>query len=148
MQRILNLKGESTAEVMDIITPVVPIIRTATIVRNATFTNSSGGTIWTTPADRDFYLTHLNFSSCKDVNAVSAYVSIKVYIDGVQRTIATISSITLTAQQNTVDCDYSIPIKLDRNTTIELDTGSAVAANRHMATVIGYTMDTYVSSGI
>ena len=148
MQRILNLKGESTSEVFDVIQPVIPIVRTNNIVREAEGAGTGNSTIYTTPTDRDFYLTGwvLNFAADAANDAVT--IALQTTIDNVTRILCRKKKITATAQSETIVCNYIEPIKIDRGANILIACTFTAGNIPRSATITGYTMDTQVSSGI
>jgi len=79
-------------------------------------------TIYTTPATQDFYLTGLSFSLTKNAACDSAtgYIGIFATIGGATQYLASISTITLTAQDKQVSVEFAHPIKIDRSSTLRL----------------------------
>lgn len=144
LHRIFNLKGQApTNEVSDEVVPVVIIERNTNIVRSFDQTNSAGsGVVYTTPTDKDFYLTGGSLGVIKDATSTSTATVLIVTIDGVTRNIGVIPSITLTAQSEVVPLNILKPIKLDRGTNISLFNGTAVANIKASATIHGYTVET------
>lgn len=138
---LFKLKGESSPVfVNDIISPVVDVSPKTTIVKSASAVNATSATIYTTPTDRDFYLTGAMLSTIKDVTAQSTGESIKVFIDGTQVNILTIISITLTVQTDSVSISYD-KIKLDRGSTIVVTNGSGVANVSSNGIIFGYIVE-------
>lgn len=142
LNRIFDLKGESTDYVSDVIMPVVPIQRICNIVRRAPLSNATSATVYTTPSDKDFYLNSAFLSVIKDVTAQSLASSILVFIDSVQVGILSISGLSLTPQNDVVSISFPIPLKLDRNTTITVTASNATANVSASAGITGYTVET------
>jgi hypothetical protein len=144
MRNVFNLKSESSNEVIDAIQPVVEVGRRhINIIRNATATNSTSASIYTTPADKDFYLTSASLSVIKDVTAVSVRSDIQAFgaDDGITRQILTISGITLTPQSETISISLPFPFLVKRNTSITTNNTSATANIVQSATITGYVLD-------
>lgn len=143
INRILNLKGESTSEISEEIIAVIPIIPKCNIVRSIRAINASNVvTLFTTPTDKDFYLTNAALNFIKDASATSTVSDITVYIDGVLQTLLRIDQITLTAQTGSIAESYPIPIKIDRGTNITVEHGTAVANITTSGMIKGYTVET------
>lgn len=118
------------------------LLRVVNVHQRNTATNATSATIYTTPADRDFYLTGLTISMIKDATATSTSSFISVYINGLQNQIAHIVSLTLTPQYAAYSKDFTVPIKLDRNTAIVIGNATNVANITSSGTIQGYIVDT------
>ena len=103
-----------SSEIADNIAPVVIIEPYQNIVRSV----NSLATIFTTPSDKDFYLTSAILSVAKDAAATGTSVTITAIIDGVTQTIVAVAGITLTANAQTVN--EQCYVKIDRNTAIAI----------------------------
>jgi hypothetical protein len=142
LNRIFDLKGESTDIIADWLQPVVIVQRHANIVRQGVNTNFSSATVMTTASDKDTYLTGASLSFVKDITATTTAVSLRVYIEGVQRRIIELSTLTLTVERGQTSISFPIPIKIDRNTNITIDSLTNVANFSINAQIIGYTVET------
>lgn len=109
------------------------------IVRSSTATNSTSSTIYTTPSDKDFYLSSYVLTVIKDATATSISTRISVIIDGATQVLSRIDGITLTAQAHTITLGLPIPIRIDRSTNIVVTNTTAVANVIGAATIVGYT---------
>jgi len=114
--------------------------RICDVVKNATAINATSGTIYTTPADQDFYLTGATLSVIKDVTATSLNSSVKVTINGEVRSLLRISSLTTTVQSECMTMDYPTPIKIDRNTNITVENGTNNANISSNGTIVGFVV--------
>jgi len=139
--RILASKGGDflSDEVMPNIQPVIPISPVANISRGSGMTNALTSALFTTPADKDFYLTSAVLSVSKDVTSTAVAIDFRVVIDGASQTPIRISGITLTPLQATVPLVFNPPIKIDRNTAISINANTAVANIRVDGSLTGYT---------
>ncbi len=142
MNRIFDLKGESTSFVMDYIQPVINISPRCNICKGASAINATSAGIYTTPSDKDFYLASALLSVIKDVTSTSTLTSILAFIDGVQQSILRIGGISLTPQSDVVALSFNIPIKIDRNTAITVSNSTNVANVTAQATIQGFTVET------
>lgn len=94
--------------------------RRATISKNSIGTTTGAISVYTTAANKDFYLTGLNMSFIKDVICDTAGMSLTVTTEGINKTIFGFPTITLTAQTANLSHDFTVPIKIDPNTVISL----------------------------
>jgi len=142
LNRIFDLKGENTAEVADFIQPVREIEPRINIARSASAINSTAGTIYATPSDKDFYLTSASLSVIKDVTSTSLRSDVQVVIDGVTQSVLRISGITLTVQADSISQSYPISIKVDRGTNITVTNTTNVGNVTASGCIQGYTQET------
>ena len=144
--RIFNLKGEPLDEVMPYIQPTKELGNVVNIVRGASITASNTSTtLYTTPSDKDFYLTGFNISVAKDAacDVATSSHTLRVVMFGANQSLALIPVITLTAERAETSADFPVPIKIDRNTIISFLSGAHTAGlfNRGV-TIRGYTVET------
>ena len=142
MNRIFDLKGESTNVIADFIQPIVKIDRTCNICRSAIGTNNTTSLIYTTPTDKDFYLCNCSLSFIKDITSTTTLISLNATIDGVERALILIPSITLTVHSGQISLNFNNPIKIDRNTSVVSRTSTNVANILYNSTIQGYTVET------
>lgn len=138
--RIFNLKnGDQMPDEVEGPVAVIPLTNVVRIVRSASANNAASGTVWTTPAEKDFYLTGVILTTTKDATSTATNIQLTAFIDGVGQPIVRIRGITLTAMSQTVPISFSVPIKIDRNTQINIANDSAVANIATSAVIFGYT---------
>lgn len=127
------------------LTPVVPIQPFTTI--NSTLSSTTTGTVaaYTTPTDKDFYVTGIDISMIKDAACDAAsggVVTVSTTVKGITFSLARISGITLTAQSASKYCSFPFPIKVDRGVAINV-TGTFTAGVLVRDIVVhGYTDNT------
>jgi len=115
--------------------------RIATIVR-AGSNNNSDTTLYTTPTDKDFYLTFASLHWAKDVTATSVFVTLKVTVGGVEQNLLMLGHFTVTAMNLTVtEGRFDPPIKLDRGTPITVDQNTTTANTKAGGSIVGYTVE-------
>lgn len=117
------------------------LLRTNTIVRYNEFFNDTAGTILTTPANQDFYLTSASLSVTKDATSTSTMSRIRCVIDGVTTYLLPLAHLTLTAQNQQIALNFDKPIKLDRNTALSFITATNVGNIRVAAAITGFIVD-------
>lgn len=141
--RILNTKNSDTLpSTLNVLTPVIPITRYCDIVKSTAVTNATTGTVYTTPSDKDFYLTAIHLAIYKDATATSTDTSIRAFIQGLNTGILRVPGLTLTAQSEAMTLSFPTPIKIDRNTAITIDNTTNVANIKAFGSIIGYTVET------
>lgn len=143
--RIFNPKGEAPPmEVADIIMPTVDLGagQFVDIVRHAQSAVTGGATIYTTPTDKDFYLTSIQLSSQSDATADNTSILVTANIEGVSRRLINVGKLTTTARVVDIFLDFAIPIKIDRGAIIAFANSFTVGASITNVSITGYTAET------
>lgn len=139
-------KDKIPTELAEKVIPVMEVnpklLRKTKICRSLIVTNSTSGTIYTTPTTQDFYLTGATISVIKDATATSVYSQLVVYIDGASQGIMNIPGITLTAQNQSLTLSFPIPVKLDRGSTINISNNTNVGNVVCGASIFGFVDET------
>lgn len=144
-QRVLNTKGsqaisDQVEDKIQIVLPLHPITR---IVRAAGVSTTGSLTVYTTPTDKDFYLTGFFLAMAKDAACdANGGVNLQAVIDGVTREIGCIAVLTLSADNQTINADFNNPIKLDRGSIVSFTGTFTAGAMRRVASIRGYTEET------
>lgn len=104
--------------------------------------NSSGSvTLYTTPANQDFYLCGGTFHLQKDVACDNTFASFNCYIGGAQVNVTAFRTIPLTVFSGNKEFSINPPLKIDRNTNIAL-TATSAAGNFSMdGSLWGYVVE-------
>lgn len=125
-----------------VIQPVFEVKRRiANIVRTSNATTTATVTIFTTPSDRDFYLTGISFNIIKDATCdlATGRINISVTVEGTGQTALSLGTITLTAQNISEAVTLNPPLKLDRNTAVAISSASfTVGVLNRTASIVGY----------
>lgn len=141
-QRIFNTKGDNLPDEVSGPVAVIPIQPVSRIIKAAAASNTSIITPYTTPTDKDFYLTGVTLSFVKDAanDLATGSLLVQTTVNGETVSVTGIAVLTLTAQQQTVRCEFNPPIKVDRNAAIQLPTATFTAgAMRRVLCINGYT---------
>jgi len=135
---IPNQLAEKVVPVMEV-NP--KLLRRIDIHKAGTLTNGTSATIYTTPADKDFFLVALQLSIIKDGNSTSTSTAINGTVNGVSAKIISIAGITITASAGSTSLTLPIPMKIDRNSNITLTHTTNVANIRGDGIIFGYTVE-------
>jgi hypothetical protein len=111
------------------------------IVRTNGLINNTSATVYSTPTDKDFYLTNATLSYIKDVTSTATYVSMIVTIGGTVVDLLKLPSITLTVGYGQIAQSYYYPIKIDRGTSITVNSSTNVANITVIGNIQGFTVD-------
>lgn len=111
------------------------------IVRRQSAINSTGGTIYTTPSDRDFYLNSCFLSYIKDATSTSTTSALSVVIGGATVNLIRFAQLTLTAATGSQGLSFPAPIKLDRNSAITISNSTSTANISCEGTISGFLAD-------
>lgn len=127
-----------------VLTPVVPVTPIAKVATEAAATTTGTVGLFTTPSDKDFYLTNATLSYAKDATCdiATGNILLSATVNGVAVGIIRLAVITLTAQQDTVSVNFNPPLKLSRSTGINLTGSFTVGTLSRGATIQGYTDNT------
>ena len=145
-RRIFNTKVDDhiSDQVAPIIQPVIEIKPFSNIVASTSRGSKGTSTIFTTPAEKDFYLTSVGMSAQFDATADNLVVEIRAAINGVTKTLIDIRKLTTTAITAQPFVSYDMPIKIDRGTTIIVQSVFTVGAGSFSGYITGYTVETTV----
>jgi hypothetical protein len=128
-----------------IIQPVIDVnpkhARLTNIVRNGIRTTTGAGSPFTTPADRDFYLTGINYSYVGNATSDGTVGRVIVFVEGVARDIINLGHLTLTAFSQNGYLSFNNPIKLDKNSNISITLSFTVGAESMNINLFGFTVD-------
>lgn len=117
--------------------------RVANVVRSGSFTASGTNTIFTTPTNRDFFMTGITLSICKDATCdiASGRIAITANVGGTSRDLIAISVLTTTAERDTISLEFAVPVKIDRSAAIATGGNTTFAAGNlvRSVTIYGYT---------
>ncbi len=143
-KRLFASKHEHISdEILPNIQPTIEIVPRTNIVRGTTLTSATSANIFTTPTDKDFYLTSVNLSFIKDANSTMNNMQISVTVDGdTNIPIVAFPGITLTAASDSTRMVYVPAVKVDRGTAILIQTNSAVGIHVGKGSITGYTIET------
>lgn len=142
----INISDEAVpSQIAEKVVPVMEVnpklLRTTNILSSYHATDSTSGTVYTTPANKDFYLTNVVLSLAKDVNATSVMSNVNVYVNEQIVNILAIMGTSVTAQYETTTLNLKLPLLIDRNTAINITNSTAIASISARATIFGYTVE-------
>jgi hypothetical protein len=142
-QRLFNFKQADTIppQVGEIFVPVINVGPVVNIVKSAACVNATVQTAWTTPTDKDFYLTAVHLTMVKDATATSTYSRILATINGNAYSILYIPGFTLTAQSQIMVANFNPPIKIDKGTDLQLQNATTVGNVTSEGLFFGFTRE-------
>jgi len=140
MQNVLGLQSGSDKipqYIQDNVQPVVEITPKITDVVVAGSANVTTSTvIYSTPSDKDFYLTFLEISVTKDAVNDNLWTYAGVKLGGLERAFCSLQFQTTTAGSAALIHDFGHPVKVDRGTDIRV-IGSFAAGNMVKRLTVG-----------
>lgn len=148
---VLKLQQNVDGNISNVAGQIIPVVdvnpkhaRIVNVCQRLTKTTTGDGTVYTTPSDKDFYMTNLQLSFIKDAacDAATGNLSVTAFLpDGSNPFLLSMPIITLTAQQSQGFFNFSAPVLLKKGSAI-VSTGSFTAgALSRTVNVIGYTVD-------
>jgi len=145
MQTALGLQSGSDTIPQYLTSQVVPVFeiepKITNLMRTSSNTATGASTIYTTPADKDFYLTYYNLAFTKNAASDCTEVWLKAFIGGQNVIVCDFSVQTLTATSNSISCPLPYPIKIDRGTAISTNGSFTVGAMNKSGTVGGFILE-------
>ena len=140
--RIFNFKADTIpANVVDVILPTVAISRYANIVVNAIDAVTGSLTVFTTPSDKDFYLTSIHMSEGGTSTNDGTVVFVSAVIGGATRRLIQ-HCILQIGHFNNSTITYNTPVKIDRNTSIIIVSSFTTGSGNKACSLTGYTVET------
>lgn len=145
LKRIVSTLGLQTMidkTAMDLVPTIQPVIvanpeRIADVVEK----NSGTGAIYTTPTDKDFFLTNVNISTISQNQSGNHQDSISVVMEsGATKTILGVGNGSGVATDNTANATLNlcVPVKLKRGSAI---TPTKISSSGSFS-IIGFTRET------
>lgn len=119
INRVFNTKAGDQGEQEIGLIGTIPVTPVCNIIKSV----SSITTIYTTPADKDFYLTSCTLTMAKAAGDTATSIVIQAAVGGVTTVLVRLSGITLTAERDSLFCPFPVPIKIDRGSAIALAGG-------------------------
>lgn len=137
---LFNLKGESAdTELYDYIIPVMELGHVCDIVSGVGSGASGNLPIYTTPTNKDFYLTSFSITGMSDVLADNSYIALTCVINGLTQYLFYRAKISLTVDSFCQTQSFAVPIKLDRGSVIQAVNIFTVGSSSVSACIQGYT---------
>jgi len=137
-------KDRVPSELRNEILPVIDVnpkhARIIDVVKGSAASTTGSTTLYTTPADADFYLVACNLTSAYNAAADSTRTSLACTIGGASKTLIAHKKISLTADAQTTPVVLPIPLKIDRNSAITLQRTFTVGAGETEANIFGYVV--------
>jgi hypothetical protein len=114
----------------------------STIVRDSSSSVTGSSTIYTTPADKDFYLTEAQLGYDKDAvcDAIS-FVYLTVIQGGAGRKLITIPIRTTTSDFRHIILQFAYPVKLDKNSAITHYVSFTAGTCYRTASIAGFILE-------
>ena len=112
------------------------------IVKEGSTSATATSTIYTTPANADFYLTSTSLSITKDVNNDNTNVHISVVLPtGESVHVTRLMSQTLTADSHSILGVFNPPIKVKRGSNVTLGGAFAAGTMTKNAIITGFVVE-------
>jgi len=144
-QDILLLQSGNQAppiEANNSIQPVVEVGPTfSNIVKRSVNTNTGTSTIYTTPADKDFYMTGFSHSVTKNATSDNTLCLLNVIIGGATLAISALQFQTLTAASDHIEMTFPYPLKIDRNSIIAHNGTFGAGAMSKICVIYGFLVE-------
>lgn len=145
--RIFNSKqGDFLTDEVQGPVATIEISPKARVLAVASNTSTGSGTIFTSPIDKDTYITGVIFSFVKDAACDTSLgvAAVQTTIDGLSgRHLASLAMASLTAERDTVYVQFLPAVKIDRNAVVQFASKTFTAGTMlRVATIFGYNVET------
>ena len=143
----LGLQTAVEGTSFDLLKTIQPIIEMkeeifVNVVESTTNVNVASITLFTTPTDRDFFLTGAALNWQTDVTSTNTATKIEaVRESGQTEDIIRLSGITATVKNFSISRDFIVPIKLKRGSIIVIKNAASTTQTHSSGTITGYTRD-------
>lgn len=144
----LNLVTGYPTQIANTIQPVVNInpnnYRLIETTKSSAVTATGANTIFTTSATRDTYLVGYVFACTKNAlcDVASGTIILSAFVSGGNSiSISRLPVLTLTAQDTTITHTFNNPIKIDRNTPVQMSGTYAAGSMVRMAVLYVYELE-------
>jgi hypothetical protein len=130
-----------------VIVPIIDVtpqkVTVSEMVKAVNSTTTGASTVFTTPSDRDFFLTGAAISMATDATADNTNVFLNCVIGGATVQILRLNKITTTAFNGSMVKQFTNPIKLDKNTAITVSTSFTAGAAAFWGSIEGFTLSKF-----
>lgn len=144
----LSADGKALNQNFDAVMPTYDYQNTlfSNVIASGFASNAVTKTLLTTPTDKDFFMTACQLSVIKDATSTSTSVDIECMVGGKNFSLIAIPCISLTAQTGQISLSFPVPIKVDRNSAITINSSTNVANITYFGSIVGYLKQTTVSA--
>lgn len=132
-----NVENRNVIPIID----VTPLKHKKSIAKFGTLTNGTSAIIYTTPLMSEFYLTGFHIGYIKDATATTTSVGLLVTDENNIAIYFELPHFTLTAGSGSFSREFTFPMKLAKNSTVRLVSGTGVANITVKGTILGYIDD-------
>lgn len=136
---------EIPTELYDELIPSVDILPSENVFATALNNNLGSTVIYTTPLDRDFYLTYASVSTQKDAASTVTRSYILGTVNGATVIVCGCGFLASTAAKDSVWTHSKKGIRFDRGTNISVGHDTASASSASYGVIRGYTQGTLES---
>ena len=150
-RKIFNTKvaDNISSQVNDIIMPVVEICRHNHIVDTTGVITATGtAAAHNSNVNKDTYITAIQIAYMKDAANDNTSITVTAAIDGATRTIIIIPLLTLVAARDNFVYTFERPLKIDRDTAINMTGAFTVGALTRACCIMGYSVETMNAGAI
>jgi hypothetical protein len=137
VDKVPDQLGQTVVPVLD----VTPRVHRVAIARSVASSSTGGATIFTTPTNKDFYLTGLFISMSDNAACDGIYVRIQATINTTVYDLIRLQKQTLVATNLQDGISFSVPIKIDKGTGINMDNNFSVGTSVRAASIFGFEVD-------
>ena len=112
------------------------------IIESGSRTTTGSTTVFTTPSNKDFYLTDITLTNVSNAAADNTSITVTA-VDhrGQAKILIYMPKITLTAHSQTITKTFPVPILLSRSSVISQTSSFAAGVSTTATTITGFVVD-------
>jgi hypothetical protein len=145
MQDLLGFQAGANQVPVDTPNSIQPVIevgpRFCQLIRASSRGTTGSSTIYTTPADKDFYITHAVLTLTKDATNDGTSLTLSASQGGLFSNILNIRTQTTTAGSFSQVISFPYPIKVDRNSAISYGMTFTAGSATFAANIGGFIIE-------
>jgi len=122
------------------ITPVLELHKFSNILKQTSNSATANITVYTTPSDKDFYLTSASIEITKNAACDNTEGRLLVWVDNENLSVLKVLSQTLTAGSDHNNIVFPYPLKIDRGRSIQMVGAFGAGALTKSCTITGFTL--------
>jgi len=119
---MLGIQSAAQAPPTESANTIQPVLevgpRHTNVMRRQVRSTSGTSTLYTTPSDKDFFLTYAMLSYSKDATSDNVEIPLLIVQDGASIRVIQINSQTTTAESRTIIVTFPYPVKCDKASAI------------------------------
>jgi len=135
-------QGDIATELNKVVVPVLEIgAKTSSTCKAASGATTSDVNLYTTPRDKDFYLTYVHLRGVKDATHDGTSATLQVVMGGATTALVRRYFLSATAETFEVSVVLPYPLKIDRNSVISITATFSAGTMTKSGCIAGFILE-------